>query len=235
MIKIAIVDDEVLYVTQLLDYLRQYEVEQEEGFDISYFIDGDGIVNGYQAQYDIILMDIQMKFMNGMSAAEEIRKIDPHVVIIFITNMKQYAIRGYEVEAFDYIVKPISYFAFSERLKRAISKIRKRPKKIRSLRIKGGIIRVLLEDLYYVESQGHTLIYHTAAGVYEGAGTLQELEAELSEDHFCRGNKSYLINLDRVEGIQDGFAVVHGERLPLGRYKKSGFMERLTEYWGEVR
>ena len=66
-----------------------------------------------------------MKFMDGMSAAEEIRKVDTEVVIIFITNMAQYAIRGYAVDALDYVLKPVSYFAFSQRLSRAIGRMKK--------------------------------------------------------------------------------------------------------------
>ena len=68
-------------------------------------------MSGYRFQFDIILMDIEMRFMDGMSAAEEIRQMDKDVVIIFITNMPQYAIRGYAVEALDYMLKPVSYFA----------------------------------------------------------------------------------------------------------------------------
>ncbi len=73
-------------------------------------------------------MDVEMKFMDGMSAAEEIRKMDTEVVIIFITNMAQYAIRGYAVDALDYVLKPVSYFAFSQRLNRAIGRMKKRDK-----------------------------------------------------------------------------------------------------------
>ena len=96
MISIAIVEDEELYAKQLQQFLHQYEKENKEMFDITVYSDGDQIVNKYKSQYDIILMDVEMKFMDGMSAAEEIRKIDTEVVIIFITNMAQYAIRGYE-------------------------------------------------------------------------------------------------------------------------------------------
>ena len=99
MIKIAIVEDEAMYAKQLQDFLRQYETENGEAFDITIYSDGDQIVHKYKSQFDIILMDVEMKFMDGMSAAEEIRKIDTEVVIIFITNMAQYAIRGYAVDA----------------------------------------------------------------------------------------------------------------------------------------
>lgn len=82
MIKIAIVEDEAMYVKQLEEFLHQYEKENGEAFDITIYSDGDQIVNKYQSQYDIILMDVEMKFMDGMSAAEEIRKVDTEVVII---------------------------------------------------------------------------------------------------------------------------------------------------------
>ena len=85
MIKIAIVEDEAMYAKQLEEFLHQYEKENGEAFDITIYSDGDQIVNKYQSQYDIILMDVEMKFMDGMSAAEEIRKVDTEVVIIFIT------------------------------------------------------------------------------------------------------------------------------------------------------
>ena len=87
-------------------------------------------------------MDVEMKFMDGMSAAEEIRKIDTEVVIIFITNMAQYAIRGYAVDALDYVLKPVSYFAFSQRLNRAISRMKKRETKIIMVNMKGGMVRI---------------------------------------------------------------------------------------------
>ena len=79
----------------------------------------------YQSQYDIILMGIEMKFVNGMTAAEKIRKMDSEVVIIFITNMAQYAIRGYAVDDLDYVLKPVSYFAFSQKLVRVLNRMKK--------------------------------------------------------------------------------------------------------------
>ena len=158
MIKIAIVEDEAMYAKQLQDFLRQYETENGEAFDITIYSDGDQIVHKYKSQFDIILMDVEMKFMDGMSAAEEIRKIDTEVVIIFITNMAQYAIRGYAVDALDYVLKPVSYFAFSQRLNRAISRMKKRETKMIMVNIKGGTVRINIANIYYIESQGHTLI-----------------------------------------------------------------------------
>ena len=65
-----------------------------------------------------------MQFMDGMTAAEKIRQMDQKVIIMFITNMIQYAVRGYEVDAMDYVVKPVEYFSFSQKLDKAIGRIR---------------------------------------------------------------------------------------------------------------
>ena len=112
---------------------------------------------------------------DGMSAAEEIRKIDTEVVIIFITNMAQYAIRGYAVDALDYVLKPVSYFAFSQRLNRAISRMKKRETKMIMVNIKGGTVRINIANIYYIESQGHTLILHTILGDYETTGVMKDV------------------------------------------------------------
>lgn len=234
MIKIAIVEDEQLYAKQLHEYLRKYEKENGEAIEVTIYSDGDQIVEKYQSQYDIILMDIEMKFMDGMSAAEEIRKIDTEVVIIFITNMNQYAIRGYAVDALDYVLKPVSYFALSQRLNRAIGRMRKRESKMIMVNMKGGIVRLNIANIYYIESQGHTLILHTILGDYETSGTMKEMESKLLGMNFCRGNKGYLINLQHVDGISDGCAIVKDEKLILSRARKKEFMEALTKYWGEV-
>lgn len=235
MIKIAVVEDDQVYSEQLQEYLRKYEAEYAESFDITAFSDGDAIVSTYQSQFDIILMDIEMRFMDGMSAAEEIRRVDKEVVIIFITNMTQYAIRGYAVEALDYMLKPVSYFAFSQRLSRAISRMKKREQKSLVISVKGGVVRLPVNSICYIESQGHNLLYHTTSGEYVSSGTLKDAEEALRELHFFRGSKWYLINLQQVQGLGDGVAKLKsGEEVPLSRGRKKEFMEALAQHWGEV-
>ena len=100
MIRIALVEDDPAYVEQLTSYLREYEKESKERISVQRFSDGEDIVTGYRADYDIILMDVEMRFMDGRSAAEAIRKMDTEVVIIFITNMPQYAIQNWTISSF---------------------------------------------------------------------------------------------------------------------------------------
>ncbi|MCI5943662.1 MAG: LytTR family DNA-binding domain-containing protein [Eubacterium sp.] len=229
------VEDEEMYVQQLTGYLKEYQKTYGEEIDITVYRDGDGITAKYKAQFDIILMDIQMRFMDGMSAAEEIRKQDSEVVIMFITNMTQYAIRGYEVDALDYILKPVSYFAFSQKLGRAIGRIKKRDNRQITVSVKGGIIRLDVSDIYYIESVGHNLIYHSAKGNHMASGTMKSVEEEMEELNFSRGNKCYLINLEHVEGIRDKCAIVKGEALQISRPRMKGFMQDLTKYWGDLK
>lgn len=234
MIRIAVVEDEQEYAHQLESYLYRYESENKSNFKISYFADGDGITAGYKSQFDIILMDIKMRLVDGMSAAKEIRKVDSEVIIIFITNMRQYAIRGYEVDALDYIVKPISYFEFSQRLEKAIDKISCRKKQVISVNVTNGVLRMDVRDIWYAESVGHMLIYHTVSGEHEYRKTLKQAEEELIPYHFFKANRSCLINLAQVESITNECAIVHGEKIFISRIQKKPLMEALVRYWNEV-
>ena len=235
MIRIAIVEDDITYSNQLESYLHQYETEYGEAFELTTYTDGSLIAGDYHSQFDIILMDIEMRYMDGMSAAEAIRAVDKEVVIIFITHTPQYAIRGYAVEALDYIVKPVSYFAFSQRLSRAIARMKKREQKSVIISVKGGVVRLAIHSIYYIESQGHAIIYHTTQGDYVTSGTLKDAEEALSNLHFFRGSKWYLINLSQVEGLEEGSAKLKGGTVvPLSRGRKKEFMEALAQYWDEV-
>lgn len=148
--------------------------------------------------------------------------------------MAQYAIRGYAVDAFDYILKPISYFAFSERLSKAIERMKRREKKTLTIKTRDGIARVDVSDIYYVESQRHVIFWHTASGIYESAGRMADIEEKLCQLNFRRGNKGYIINLEHVEGMKENCAMVKGEMLVISRARRKKFIEELAEYWGEV-
>lgn len=235
MIRIAIVEDDITYSNQLDNYLHKYESEHGEKFEISTYSDGNMIVEDYHSQFDIILMDIEMRIMDGITAAEAIRRKDKEVVIIFITYTPQYAIRGYAVEALDYIVKPVSYFAFSQRLARAIARMKKREQKSVIISVKGGVVRLNTNSIYYIESQGHDIIYHTVAGDYVTSGTMKDSEETLKSLHFFRGSKWYLINLAQVDSLEDGCArLKSGHSVTLSRGRKKEFMAALAQYWDEV-
>ncbi len=232
MIRIAIVEDNMDDASRLKDYLKKYSQESQEKFDIQLFSDGEEIVENYIAIYDMIFLDIQMQNMDGMTTAKEIRKMDMEVVLIFITNMTQYAIRGYTVDALDYILKPVSYFAFSQRIERAIARIKKRKQHYVTISIKGGYQKLDISKIYYVECQGHKLIFSTADGVVDSVGSMKNLEDELSELGFYRIHKGILVNFEYVDGIRDGCALVNDDLLLISRARKKGFLQALADHVG---
>ena len=157
LIHVAIVEDEPLFVQQLKEYIGRYEKDRGRRIKITTFADGEDITDDYRGGYDIILMDIQMRFMDGMTAAEKIRTLDHEVIIMFITNMIQYAVRGYEVDAMDYVVKPVEYFAFSQKLDKAIGRMKKAVQTYISVPTEDGLQKLAVSDIYYIESQGHNM------------------------------------------------------------------------------
>ena len=231
MVRIALVEDDLQYRTQLHEYIMQYASSTGEPISVTEFSDGDEIALHYKADYDIILMDIEMTFMDGMTAAEEIRQKDRDVVIIFITNSPQYAIKGYAVDALDYILKPVSYFAFSQRLERALSRMRRREEKYFTVTTRDGTHRVAFSHLYYVESNGHNLLYHTAEGVLQSSGSMREAESQFAGEHFARCNQCYLVNLQHTEAVVEDEVIVHGERLRFSRSRKKAFLSELNAYF----
>jgi DNA-binding LytR/AlgR family response regulator len=230
MYNLAIVEDEDSYAQQLVEFVNKYQAESGNYFKITRFSDGDQITEGYKSQFDIILMDIEMKLMDGMTAAEEIRKLDQDVVIMFITNMTNYAIRGYQVDALDYVLKPVSYFAFSQKLGRAISRIKKSTSKVISIDMPSGVKKLDIDNIFYIESEGHNLRFYTTGGEFSIRARLSDFEDQLSAYSFFRSNKGYLVNLKYVDGVENGSCLIAGKQLLISRARKNDFMAALTDY-----
>ena len=229
MIQIAIVEDEEIYVKQLTEYIRKYQTERGRSIKVTVFGDGEDITENYSGGFDIILMDIQMRFMDGMTAAEKIRQMDQKVLIMFITNMIQYAVRGYEVDAMDYVVKPVEYFSFSQKLDKAVGRMRSEVKEFLTIPIGEGVVKIDIADIYFIEGQRHNVIYHTSRGDYCSRITMKELEEKLAVHNFFRCAKGYLVNMNHVEGFVGSDCVIHNVHIPVSRTRKKEFMNLLLQ------
>ena len=229
MIRLAVVEDDPLYTKQLQDYLDRYTAETGQKISARFFSDVEDIVESYQADFDIILMDIQMRFMDGMTTAEKIRQMDQKVIIMFITNMIQYAVRGYEVDAMDYVVKPVEYFSFSQKLDKAVGRMRSEVKEFLTIPIGEGVVKIDIADIYYIEGQRHNVIYYTSRGDYCSRITMRELEEKLAVHNFFRCAKGYLVNMNHVEGFVGSDCVIHNVHIPVSRTRKKEFMNLLLQ------
>lgn len=230
MLRIAVVEDNPDQANQLVQYLERYGTEHHEDIHSAVFRDGLDIVEEYQPVWDIILLDIEMPLLDGMSAAERIRALDPSVILIFITNMAQYAIKGYEVDAMDFVLKPINYYAFTMKLQKACRVLAQRSTASLMVHTESGTRKLLVSSIRYIEVADHRLIYHSTQGDFEMFGSLKELESTLGKD-FARCNHCYLVHLKYVDGIQADDVILGQDVLKISRTKKKEFVQRVSDYY----
>ena len=232
MLKTAIVEDDESYREELSSYVKRYAAES--GQDIQIFIYGDGssILKEYERKYDIILLDIEMPKINGMETARRIRAVDPGVVLVFITNMASYAIHGYEVGALDFITKPVTWFTFQLRFRRAVERAAMRKDEEFLLAGRDGVEKIQVRDIYYVEVQNRMLYYHTKRGTIELRGTMKSAEETLFPHHFAKCNHWYIVNLAHVKRITKDTVIVGDRELEMSRRARAGFLDALTAYMG---
>ena len=233
LIRIGVVEDEPRSRQHVLDHLRRYESEQGESFEIRTYSDGRDISAGYIPDFDIIFLDVEMEHVDGFTAAKRIREVDPEVVLVFITNMAQFAIRGYEVDALSYLLKPVPYFAFSQELNRSIERVHKRAGDSLMLTVDSELLRVDLSGILYFESIKHRMVAHALTRQYHFVGTMKEMEESLRGKGFFRSNNGYLVNLRHVTGVKQNSCLLAGDKeLQISRPRKKAFLDALTDYVG---
>lgn len=236
MYHIAIVEDEKEFSDQLVSYLKQYEEENKIEIKVSVFGDGESVLRDYSFDYDAIFLDIQMPGIDGMQTAEAIREKDEDVVLMFITNMAQYAISGYSVGALDFVMKPINYYTFSLKVGRVLKRVQKKVREQNSIVISlpNGMKKLDAKQIYFVEIQNRMLHYHTDEGEFIVKGTMQSVEQELEAFAFAKCNHWYMVNLMHVKEVRKNIAVVGEFELEISRRNKNTFLKALTEYLGGV-
>ena len=168
--------------------------------------------------YDILLLDVEMKELSGIDLAKQIRKENKRVEIVFITSHFEFAGEGYEVDALHYLVKPVREEKLFEVLTKAVEALKKEPPYV-VIECEGETIKLVQDEILYVESQLHYINICTKKKEYKMKRNLSSFEQEL-EEYFFRAHRSYLVNLKEVIRISRAGVVVSGNvEVPLARGK----------------
>jgi DNA-binding LytR/AlgR family response regulator len=226
--RIAICDDEKADLEALHTILKQYD--QSSHFQIDCYVSAVKLLEAsHKTQYDIAILDIEMKSPNGYDVALRLRQSIVPPLIIFVTNSNEYTTLGYGV-AFRYIKKPLTLEILRPNLDAAIRDIRAN----RFTFSVDGISYVLsMQEIYYIEVYNHVTTLHTMDGEYSLRTTLKELLAELPQGYFGMPHQSYIVNFSHVRTASPQEVVLtNGTRLPVSRRRQADFIRQLHSYLG---
>lgn len=234
MTHIAICDDEPDFAHHLETLIRRYALETGEEIKTTLYYDGLELIEKYEPSTDLIFLDIQMRLVDGLHAAERIRQMDESVGIIFLTTLTQYGLEGYKYQAADYIIKPLKYVRLKNELDKFIARRRLTDTPSVVVSNDSGKYKVMLKNLRYVETFNRNLLFHTEQENIICYKTMKETAKDLSPHGFSRCHNAYLVNLSYVKNVKKlEISLITGETLPISQPRRKEFMEELTEYWGD--
>ena len=233
MIKIAILEDDDKARNTLISFLKKYSEEKNEEISISSYAGSFEFMDKYSHDADLIFFDIEMPGLSGMDVAKKVREYDRHTTIVFVTNLAQYAIEGYSVNAFDFLLKPINYSSFELKLDRVFHELHHHmDENFITIGNKQRITKLNVSDILYVEVKNHDLIYHSLKEEYRIRSTMLKAVEELSRYHFELCNACYLVNLKYVSRIENNMVEIGESKLMISQSKRKTFLSSFAKYLG---
>lgn len=233
MYRILIVEDMPAEADLLRGHLQRYAREKNLSFSIEALSSALEFINSRHVA-DLVFMDIDMPGINGMEAAEILRGYDTETPLVFVTNLAQYAVRGYAVDAVDFVVKPVEYGDFAMRMDRAMRVVTRNAERSLALPTADGIRVVSQGDITYVDLAKHDLRYHLVDGTeLRERGSLRAAEQQLDPQSFLRISSGCLVNMARVERIgRESVTMADGAELFYSRSQRKRALETLANYVG---
>ena len=232
MYKIAIVEDDENFSNQLKEFLKKILVEKGIIYEINSYLNPDDFFRSFNKQYDLIFSDIDMPRMNGYEACKKIREVDNDVTIVFVTQLTQFAIKGYEVNAVDYILKPLNFEAFNLKIDRILYHIKKKNSGSFIISLSSSEkVTIKYSELIYISSDDHFLEFGTEKEIYNSFGTLKKYEESLNQN-FYRCHSSYIINLAFVMKLDKNCVIMkNNKEIPISRNRRKEFVQHLQDYY----
>ncbi len=232
MLEIAIIEDLLDSAQALMKFLIHYQKEMEENVSLQHFLDGESFIENCQnKKYDIVFLDIGLPRKNGMTIAREFREIDQNATIIFLTVLSQYAIEGYDVNAYCYMIKPISESLLKAKLDLLLERRKDRLTYIFLMDEDGVNVKVPLEKISYIESVGHYCYFYTEDGVYKKRISIRQLEGQFEKNGFAKASGAFLINFHHLTGWTHSYLMIDNKnKISIGRRLKANFFKLLSQW-----
>ncbi|MBU5428310.1 LytTR family DNA-binding domain-containing protein [Tissierella pigra] len=236
-VNIAICDDEKVQVELLKKYVKNWETKNNLKVNIECFYSGESFEFSWSMdkKYNILLLDIEMSGINGVDLAKKIRTEDNLLNIVFITAISDYIGEGYEVDAINYLIKPIIETKLYECLDKSVKKIHME-EKILLIDVEGKITRIKEKDIIYIEAFSHSIDIHTIDGIYTTRKNIGVIEKELDAKLFIRCHRSYIVGLKHIKRIgKTDIELDNKETIPVSRRLYSKVNKEFIRYFrGEV-
>ena len=233
MYRILSIEDTPEEATILRAHIERYAAEHDLDLRLTQQSSAFDLAGG-EVDADLVFLDIDLPGINGMEAAEALRDARSEMPIIFVTNLAQYAVHGYAVDALDFVVKPVSYYDFSLRMDKALRVLGRGARQGLSIQTEGGFRVVSLTDILYIDVSNHDVAYHLTDGsTLTMRDTLSKVEARLHDSSFVRVSNSCLVNMAHISAIS-GFelSMDNGEALWFSRSRRKNAMATIARFLG---
>lgn len=232
MFRLAICDDsdaDTGGISTALEGLRGLGISYEE----TCFSSGTSLVRAYEEgeRFHAIILDMLMKPINGIDAAKGVRKFDLSVPILIVTSTKEFALDGYQVNAWQYLTKPLDSERFVREVRRILETADTRLCDYFVAETKGGLIKIRVDDILYFESRLHVVVAHTMTASHPFRSSLGAIERSYADRCFFRIHRSLLVNLRHVHRVmRQEVLLANGQRLELSRRRASALTSALLDY-----
>ena len=216
--RIAICDDEAAQIQATEEFVRRWGKEQEIAVEISAFYSAESFLFRWAADacFDVAFLDIRMGKMTGIELAEKIRRADDKLIIVFITGLRDYVFRGYDVNALHYLIKPVNAVNIRKCLEQARAIVTQRDRRFLLFTVDGQTRRFTYDEIRYFEIYSHYITVHTGTETIRYKKRISSLELELPGDQFVRCHRSCIVNLQYVRMVGKHELVMEdGSRLPV--------------------
>lgn len=232
MFRIAICDDSKYDLKELSTALESLKAEGIE-YELKCYSNGPELIRDFEAgkRYHLLILDMVMEPVNGIDTAKEIRKNDVSMPILIVTSTMEFALEGYQINAWRYLTKPINQEHFLKVVHEILVAVSEKDKSYFLIENDNGITKIKFDDILYFDSNLHTITVHTIKENYSFRGTIGKIEEAYAEQGFFRIHKSYLVNLMYVQRVsKQTVTLVNGENLDLSKLRAATLHEALLDY-----